>query len=103
MGTSNEKDMCINETKVKEILKDEMAGMEIHMSMIRRTLLWAASTLVPGLLFIGIWVGTVQSQVNTQAGSINDIRQQHNRFEDKVEAKLQRIEDLLIKLTDKVK
>jgi hypothetical protein len=100
---NKKEDMCINEAKVKEILKEEMSIMEFHMSVIRKTLIWAASTLVPGLLFIGIWVGTVQSQVNSQNKEIEIVRVQHNRFEDKVDAKLERIENLLINLTDKVK
>lgn len=95
--------MCITEQRVQEIIKHEVAPMEADLSGIRRVIFWGTTALLTGLFGMGVWVGTIQSSLSNNSRELNVVREQHLRFEDKVDARLERIENLLITLTDKVK
>lgn len=94
--------MCITEQRVQEIIKHEVAPMEADLSGIRRAIFWGVTVTIAGIFSMGVWVGTIQSGLNSTSESLSVVRDQHNRFEDKVDARLERIENLLITLTDKV-
>ena len=95
--------MCITEQRVEEIIKHEVRPMEADLSGIRKVMFWGVTSLLTGMFVMGVWVGTIQSGLGNTQEELDIVRDQHNRFEDKVDARLERIENLLITLTDKVK
>jgi hypothetical protein len=91
----NDKDMCIKEEAVKTIVEHELSFLERDLSGIRRILFWVGTIVITGLFGVGVWVGTIDSEVST-------IKEKQTRFEDRVEAKLERIENLLIELNKEI-
>lgn len=87
--------MCISETRVQEIIKHEVSPMERDIAAIRKILFWAGGIIITGLFGVGVWVGTIQS-------AVTHVQNDQQRFEDRIEDRLVRIEALLVSLSDKV-
>lgn len=87
--------MCISEDRVQEIITHEIAPMERDVAAIRKILFWAGGLIITGLFGVGVWVGTIQS-------AVSHVQNDQQRFEDRIEDRLVRIEQLLVSLSDKV-
>jgi len=87
--------MCVTEEKVRNIIHEENKPLKTKIDSARN---WAIGVLLGllGTLFgMGVWVGTVDSQVATV------IESQRN-FETSIDHKLERIENLILQLTKDV-
>lgn len=84
--------MCVSEYQVRDIVHEELKPVKQNINAARN---WAIGLLI-GLLTvmfgIGVWVGTIDNRVTN-----NTINQQ--KFESRIDGKLERIEDLLIELS----
>lgn len=87
--------MCVSELQVKEIVHEELKPVKANINSAKN---WAIGLLV-GLLAtmfgIGAWVGSIQNRVDT-------VETQQQRFESKIDGKLERIEDLILQLSKDV-
>lgn len=87
--------MCVTEEKVKEIVVQELKPLEDDFRSAKNWAIGLLTTVLLGTFGIGVWVGTISSRVD-------NITSNQQRFEDRVEDRLVRIEALLISLSEKV-
>lgn len=83
------------EDQVRHIVKEEIQPLDEDFRSAKRWVLSLVVTIVLGTLSIGIWVGTI-------AEKVGHIEADQLRFEDKIEDKLVRIENLLLQLTKEI-
>jgi len=83
--------MCVSEIQVKDIVHTELKPIRTELNIAKN---WAIALLL-GLLTtmfgIGIWVGTIDTRVSTNFTN-------QEKFESRVDGKLDRIETLLIEI-----
>ena len=87
--------MCVSELQVKEIVHEELKPIRKDVGSAKN---WAIGLLVSllGTMFaMGAWVGSIQNRVQT-------VEVQQQKFEQRVENKLDRIEDLLLEITKEI-
>jgi hypothetical protein len=85
----------VTEQQVREIVIEEIKPLDDDFKSAKRWALGLFFSILSGALVIGIWVGTIQEQVT-------HIEEDQVRFEDKIEEKLVRIENLLLQLTKEI-
>jgi hypothetical protein len=83
--------MCITEEKVAEIVQGQTKRLEDDLRTIRNWAIGLLSTIIIAVFGIGAWVGGIENRVgNVETAQV--------RFEDRLEDRLVRIEQLLINL-----
>ena len=87
--------MCVSELQVKEIVHNEIKPLERDINSAKNWAIGLLLALLGTMFAIGAWVGTIQNRVETVEG-------EQDKFEVRVEGKLDRIEDLLLELTKEV-
>lgn len=83
--------MCITEEKVAEIVQVQTKRLEDDLRTIRNWAIGLLSTIIIAVFGIGAWVGGIENRVGT-------VETAQVRFEDRLEDRLVRIEQLLINL-----
>jgi hypothetical protein len=94
MTNKNLTDGCTHE-EIKGIIRQEIAPLERDFKQIRAWLLGLVSFLVFSMFAMGVWVGAIDNRVEQNTA-------QHKGLEERVDAKLGRIEDLLLQLTREI-
>ena len=87
--------MCVTEDKVKNIVQEQITPLNENFRSVRNWAIGLLTTLLLALFGMGVWVGTVDSQVGT-------VIKAQDQFESRVEMQLTRIEDLILDLTKEV-
>lgn len=85
----------VTEEQVREIVVEEIKPLDDDFRSAKRWALGLVGVVLGGTLGIGVWVGTVDEKVN-------HIEADQLRFEDRIEEKLARIENLLLQLTKEI-
>ena len=83
--------MCVSELQVKEIVHQEIKPLRDTVNTAKNWAIGLLFSLLMTMFGIGAWVGSIQNRVNT-------VENGQERFEDRIEGKLERIENLLLDL-----
>ena len=84
--------MCVSELQVKEIVHQEIKPLRDTVNTAKNWAIGLLFSLLMTMFAIGAWVGNIQSRVET-------VERDQQNFENRVESKLERIENLLLELT----
>jgi len=91
--------MCVSELQVKEIVHKEIhlevGPLRDQVNSAKNWLIGLLIGLLATIFGIGTWVGAIQSRVDT-------VEREQENFENRVEGKLERIENLLLQLSKDV-
>lgn len=87
--------MCVSELQVKEIVHEEMKPLDADIRSAKNWAIGLLGSIILGMFGIGVWVGAIENRVQT-------VELEQNRFENRVEGKLERIENLLLQLSKDV-
>jgi hypothetical protein len=87
--------MCVSELQVKEIVHDEIEPIRQNVSSAKNWAIGLLLGLLTTMFAIGAWVGNIQNRVE-------NVETQQMRFEERVDGKLDRIENLILHLTEEV-
>lgn len=92
--------MCIKESAVKEIvhaeIKAEIRPMEKDLRSAKNWAIGILLSIIGSIFAIGVWVGSIDNRVSTNELAVT-------RLEDRLEARLSRIEALLLDLSRNIK